>query len=669
MLTAMTATAPVNQGELDSPAESVISRRQMNLVFVTVLIAMLLSALDQTIVATALPTIVGDLGGGHLSWVVSAYLLADTISTVLAGRLSDQFGRKAILQVSAAIFVIASAACGFAHSMIWLISWRGIQGLGAGGLAVAASAVIADVIPVRDRARYQGALGAVFGVALVLGPLLGGFFTGHLSWRWVFLVNLPLGALVMAMTARTIPSIPRGGKSNIDYAGIGFVSAGAAALVLALSWGGTDYAWDSTTVIGLFIGAAIALVCFVLVESRAAEPILPLRLFRSPIFSVCVILAFIVGFTMLGALTFLPTYSQYVKGISPTASGVRTLPLVVGLLATSMLAGSVVSKTGRYKMFPVVGSLLMALGLWMLSRLTPDTGYWTLALDMLVFGAGVGSSMQILTTIVQSTSDFGDLGVATAGVGFLRTLGSSFGTAIFGTIFTSALSARLAAAVVASHGVPPSAVTSPEALHHYPTAQITPILNAYSHALHVLFLAAVPVALVATLTALFLKRTPLRGTAQAGATDVGDGFGVPVGPDRVAQLEQAISRIIRSAGPDDRLAIARQTGTQLDAASAWAVGIVAGRTALGLDTDLRSISRRYQVPAAVLRPAFDAAGVAGWLSTTDDQLAVTEAGRTELNQLAAGARAWLTDKLADWHAEDDPAFTAALRHIALELVA
>jgi EmrB/QacA subfamily drug resistance transporter len=664
----MTATGAIEQSDLSRSDAGVVSRRQMNLVFVTVLIAMLLSALDQTIVATALPTIVGDLGGGHLSWVVSAYLLADTISTVLAGRLSDQFGRKTILQVSAGIFIIASAMCGFAHSMTWLIAWRGIQGLGAGGLAVASSAVIADVIPVRDRARYQGALGAVFGVALVLGPLLGGFFTGHLSWRWVFLVNLPLGALVMALAARTIPTIPRGERTSIDYAGIAFVSAGAAALTLALSWGGTDYPWDSTTVIGLFIGAAVALAGFVMVEAHAAEPILALRLFRSPVFSVCVMLAFIVGFTMLGALTFLPIYSQYVKGISPTASGLRTLPLVVGLLATSMLAGSVVSKTGRYKVFPIVGSLLMALGLWMLSRLTPDTGYWTLALDMVVFGAGVGSSMQVLTTIVQSTSDFRDLGVATAGIGFLRTLGSSFGTAIFGTIFAAALASRLEAAVAASPGVPATAVTSPGALHRYPTAQITPILDAYSHALHVLFLAAVPVAIVAALTALFLKRIPLRATAQAGATDVGDGFGLPVGPDRVTQLEQAISRIIRSAGPEDRIAIARRSGTQLDAASSWAVGVVAGRTAYGLDTDLRSIARRYQVPAPVLRQAFDAACGAGWLSATDERLTVTDAGRAELEQLAAGARSWLTDKLADWHAEDDPAFKEALRRIAREVV-
>src|SRR5580698_3385053 len=455
MLTAMTATAPVNQGELDSPAESVISRRQMNLVFVTVLIAMLLSALDQTIVATALPTIVGDLGGGHLSWVVSAYLLTDTISTVLAGRLSDQFGRKTILQISAAVFIVASAMCGFAHSMTWLITWRGIQGLGAGGLGVTASAVIADVIPLRDRAKYQGALGSVFGVALVLGPLLGGFFTDHLSWRWVFLINLPIGLIVMALAARTIPKISHDSRPTIDYSGIAFVSLGAAAVTLALSWGGSSYGWGSPTIIGLFAGSVIAFAIFVLVERRAAEPMLPLHLFRNPVFSVTVVLALIVGFAMLGALTFLPTYSQYVKGISPTASGVRTLPLVAGLLGTSMLAGNVVAKTGRYKIFPIVGSLVMAVGLYLFSRLGVETHYWVLAVDMLVFGAGIGLSMQVLTIIVQNTVDFTDLGVATSGVSFFRTLGSSFGTAIFGTIFTTTLTPVLTRALIHSPDVNP----------------------------------------------------------------------------------------------------------------------------------------------------------------------------------------------------------------------
>src|SRR4051812_19922476 len=269
----------------------------MNLIFGTVVLAMLLSALDQTIVSTALPTIVGDLGGAeHLSWVVSSYLLADTIATVLAGKFGDLFGRKLVLQVSAGVFVLASAACGLAGGMTWLIAWRAVQGLGAGGLAVTATALIADVIPLRERGKYQGALGAVFGVTTVLGPLLGGLLTDHLSWRWTFYINLPVGVAVIVLAAFTMPSLKRGGHPDIDYLGIVFVSLGAAGLTLALSWGGTQYAWGSLTIVGMIIGSLVALVIFVLVERRAAEPILPLRLFSSSVFSVCGVLAFIVGF-------------------------------------------------------------------------------------------------------------------------------------------------------------------------------------------------------------------------------------------------------------------------------------------------------------------------------------------------------------------------------------
>src|SRR4051794_7179574 len=411
-------------------APEAVDRRTMRLVFATVALGMLLAALDQTIVSTALPSIVGDLGGaGHLSWVVSAYLLADTIATVLAGKFGDQFGRKLLFQASAAAFVVASAFCGLAPNLGWLIGGRAVQGFAAGFLMVTAMAVIADVIPLHERGKYQGALGAVFAVTTVAGPLLGGLFTDHLSWRWAFYVNVPIGIAVIVLAAFTMPSIRRGTKPVIDYLGIVFVSLGAASLTLALSWGGTEYDWGSATIIGLVVGSVLSLGVFVLVERRASDPVLPLRLFSSSVFVVCVGLAFIVGFAMLGSMTFLPTYLQYVKGSSATESGLQTLPLVVGLLSTSILSGNVVGKTGRYKIFPVVGSLVMALGMLLLSFVQADTPYWQLAAGMLVLGLGIGMSMQVLTIVVQSTVRYEDLGVGTSGVTFFRTLGSSFGAA------------------------------------------------------------------------------------------------------------------------------------------------------------------------------------------------------------------------------------------------
>jgi EmrB/QacA subfamily drug resistance transporter len=653
-----------------SPAqEPMLDRRRMNLVFITVLGGILLAALDQTIVSTALPTIVGDLGGAdHLSWVVSAYLLTDTIATVLAGKFGDLFGRKLVFQISAGSFVVASAACGLAQSMPWLIAARAVQGFGAGGLLVTATAVIGDVIPLRERGKYQGALGAVFGVTTVLGPLLGGLFTDHLSWRWAFYVNLPIGIGVVILAAATMPHIEGVIRPVIDYLGVVFVSVGAGSLTLAVSWGGTQYAWDSPMIIGLFVVSAVSLGLFVFAESRAADPILPLRLFRSSVFTISVVLAFIVGFAMLGAMTFLPTFLQYVDGVSATQSGLQTLPLVGGLLVTSVASGTIIGRTGRYRWFPIIGTLLMAIGLWLLSRMDASTPFGQRAFYMLVLGCGIGLSMQVLTIIVQNTAAYRDLGVATSGVTFFRTLGSSFGASIFGTVYANVLSNHLPAAYAASPGVDPALTTTPEGLHSYPPEQITAIVDAYAHAIHVVFLSAAPVALAAFALAWFLKEVPLRGSTRAGAADVGDGFGMPEQSDRVPRLELAIGRLTSKATSDDLVSLWRESGSRLAVADAWCLGQVHVRAEFDVPPTLESIAHRVDVPQEVLAPAFAAAMRRGYLVDHDNVLALTDTGRQAIAEIVSAWRAWLARELSDWGAEDDALLDEALDNISRRLL-
>jgi EmrB/QacA subfamily drug resistance transporter len=644
------APRPGGAAPAAEPGDSGLSQRRITVVFVTILLGILLSALDQTIVSTALPTIVGDLGGsGHQSWVATSYILTETIATVLAGKLGDLFGRKTVFAASTVIFVVFSGLCGIAGSMTTLIVWRALQGIGAGGLTVTATALIGDLIPLRQRGKYQGALGAVFGVTTVVGPLLGGVFTDDLSWRWAFYVNLPIGILVIILTLRNIPSSVRAVvRPVIDYLGIAFVTVGAGGLVLATSLGGSSYAWTSPVIIGLYAVALVAVAVFIRVELRAKDPMLPMRLFRGPVFSVTMILAFVVGFAMLGAITFLPTYLQYVQGVSATSSGLRTLPMVIGLLITSIAAGTIVGRTGRYKIFPVSGTLLMAIGLFLLSRLGVGTGFWTVSASMFVLGFGIGLSMQVLTIIVQNTARYADLGVATSAVTFFRTLGSSFGTAVFGALYSNALDSRLAPAVAASTGIPSTATSTPEALHAYPTAKIAKILEAYSGALHVVFLYAVPVAGAAFVVSLFLKEVPLRGMARGSAPDLGDGFGMPGSADPQRRLETAVGRLLRRSGRAELPGVRDGAGSTLGVADGWCVAQVRVRRQLGLPSSVDAIAGRVRVPAEVLRPAFNGAVNAGYLTGPLDvpgNLDLTPVGAAESDKVVAAVRAWIVERL------------------------
>jgi EmrB/QacA subfamily drug resistance transporter len=627
------------------PSGTLITPQRRTFIFVAIVLGMLLAALDQTIVATALPTIVADLGdAGRQSWVVTSYLLASTIVTALVGKFGDLFGRKRVFEVAVLFFVAGSVLCGLAQSMTMLVGSRALQGIGGGAITVTASALIGEVVPLRERGRYQGILGAVFGVTTVVGPLLGGYFTDYLTWRWAFWINVPVSVVVICVAAAAIPALAAEAKPVIDYAGIVFIGLSATGLTLATSWGGTVYPWGSATIIGLFAGAAVALGVFVWVENHSRQPILPIRLFGSPVFTVCCVLSFVVGFAMLGAMTFLPTFMQYVNGVSATTSGLRTLPMVVGMLVTSTGSGSVVGRTGRYKIFPVVGTALMTIAFVLMSRMDGSTSALVQSVYLLILGAGIGLSMQVLVLIVQNTSNFDDLGVATSGVSFFRTIGSSFGAAIFGSLFVNFLNSRLASALAAT-GASRDAVSSPGALHRQPPAVAAPIVHAYAESLSQVFLCAAPVAAVGFVLALFLKEVPLRDIHNS-AVDLGDGFGMPTTdtPDRL--LENAIARLLRGE-PGVRLrSIAMRPDCRLDVAGLWAVLRVNRYDQFFGTARLTDMGENLQLPFEVLEPTFTRLVAAGYVVRDGDRLWLTPAGTQQVDYVYALLLEWITDKLS-----------------------
>ncbi|WIV55061.1 MDR family MFS transporter [Amycolatopsis nalaikhensis] len=660
----MTATAEVAQ----EPAPAALSRGRVNAVFGAVLLGMLLAALDQTIVGTALPTIVGDLGGaGHLSWVVTSYLLAETIMTVVVGKLGDLFGRKLMFQLSVIVFGVGSFCAGFADSMVWLIVWRAVQGLGGGGLMVTSTALIADVVPLRERGKYQGVLGSVFGVVTVAGPMLGGFFVDHLSWRWAFYVNIPLVVVVLVVASSAMPNARAVVKPVIDYLGILLIGLAATGLTLVTSWGGTQYAWGSPVIIGMAIGSVVLLAAFVLVESRAKEPMLPMRLFRNPVFTVGGIMSFVVGFAMLGALSYLPTYMQYVQGTSATTSGVRLLPMVLALLVASIAAGNAVSRTGRYKIFPLVGAAGMTIGLYLLSRLDTDTGFWEASAYMAVLGLGIGLGMQVLTIAVQNTVDYADLGVATSGVTFLRSIGSSFGAAIFGTVYANQLTPKLAALPVPP-GVDPRALQVPTALHALPESVSAPVIKVYSDSLHVVFLAAAPVGLLAFALAFFLKEVPLRDTARAAAPDLGDGFAMPEARTDDRELERAVATLFFRERRKVAPAIVARAGSDLDEGGIWCLLQVHLRERRGEPATLKAIGAHFGVPAPVLEPAFNRLELTGYLRYTGGRWELTPSGHEEFAKVVRAWHDWLAERLGDWGTGSRAELDAAIGRVAARLL-
>lgn len=502
----------------DSPAAP-LSKRELYTVFGALMLGMFLSALDGTIVSTALPTIVGELhGANHLSWVVVAYLLASTVSTPLWGKLGDLYGRKKLYQASIAIFLLGSILCGVSNSMLMLILSRALQGLGGGGLMVLAQAVIGDLVPPRDRGRYSGLFGATFGASTVLGPLIGGVIVDHLSWRWVFFVNIPLGLIAFVVTGLALPDSSRRQQHSMDYLGAFLLTVCASSIIVVTSLGGHTFAWSSAPTYLLGALSLATGIWFYAVESRASEPILSPRIMKNRVVSSASAIGFVTGFSMYGAMTFLPFLFQTVYGVSPTMSGLRLLPLMIGLFATSMFAGQLLARGWRYNLFPRVGTAVMTVGLALLGTITATTSGAMIALYMVVLGIGLGAVMQILVVAVQNAVEMRDLGSSTAAANFFRSLGGSFGTAIFGAVYSNILPNRLSHHIAETgHAVtlPPADRWTPEVLMHLPPTSLHIILSSIAETIQTVFRYTLPFGVLAFILSLTLPHVTLRGHAAA----------------------------------------------------------------------------------------------------------------------------------------------------------
>ncbi|MGR3722612.1 MDR family MFS transporter [Abyssibius alkaniclasticus] len=469
---------------------------------------LLLAALDQTIVSTALPTIVAELGGlNHLSWVVTAYLLTSTVTAPLYGKLGDLYGRKLMMQISVIIFLLGSALCALAESMTFLIAARGLQGVGGGGLFVLALTVVGDVVPARERGKVQGIFGGVFGISSVAGPLMGGFFVDALSWHWIFLINLPIGIVALVIFAVAFKARGTRTRHEIDYSGAVLLTGALSALVLFTSLGGRSFAWDSLIIIGLILFSIIATLGFIRVESRASEPILPLGLFRHRTFAVFVILGFIVGVAMLGAITFLPLYLQVAKGVSPTASGLQMIPMTFGILLGSITSGQIMSRTGHYKMLPIVGAVFMFAGMLLLARLDANSTAAMVGLSMAVLGIGLGPMMSVSTTATQNALPREMMGVATAGLTLFRQVGGSIGVALFGAVFSIRLAVGMGNALPA--GVSADSLRG-DMVASLPDPVRVVVLEAFTNALAPIFLLGAAVSVVGFIVAFSIREVPLR---------------------------------------------------------------------------------------------------------------------------------------------------------------
>ena len=503
------------------------TRREVLVILPGLLLAIMLAMLDQLVVSTALPRIVGDLGGvAHLSWVVTAYVLATTVTTPLYGKLGDMYGRKRWLMIAIVVFLAGSALAGLSHSMGQLIAFRALQGLGAGGLLTGAIATIGDLVSPRERGQYMGYMMGAMTLAMVAGPLAGGYITDNLSWRWIFYINMPVGGLALLYLAATMHLPRRRVEHKVDYLGAAVLGVAATAIILMTTWGGTQYAWGSAPIIGLLVLGVAATAAFIWIESRAAEPILPLHVFRNRNFSVASGMSFLLGLAMLGALTFIPLYQQTVQGLSATGSGLMLIPMMLGSTVTALIAGQVTTRTGRYKALPIVGAAVMAAGFVLLTQLGVGTTRLTTGLFFVVLGTGMGFLMQITTLVVQNSVELGDMGVASSSRAFFQQIGGSIGVAAFGAIFARRLTGSMRALLPGAHlTTSGSGQFDPATVNRLPLPVRHDVFAAITHAVTGVFWWAAPSAALVFLLAWFIKEVPLRGRTETA--------GQPAAPELV----------------------------------------------------------------------------------------------------------------------------------------
>ncbi len=650
-----------------------LSQRRTLIIIGALLLGMLLAALDQTIVATALPTIAGDLHGlSHISWVVTAYLLASTVSTPLWGKLGDLYGRKTFFEASIVIFLAGSALAGLSHSMLQLIAFRAIQGIGGGGLLTGAQTIVADVVPARQRGRYQGLFGSVFGVTSVLGPLIGGFFVDNLSWRWVFYVNLPIGVVALAVVAAVLPGRLRRAQHRIDYLGTVLLAGAATSLVLLTSLGGVNYAWSSAPIFIMGAAAVVLGAAFVWAESRAAEPVIPLHLFRNRVFSASSAVGFVVGFAMFGSIAYLPQYMQIVKGVSPTASGLRLLPLMAGLLATSITSGRLVTRWGRYRVFPIVGTAVMTLGLYLLSHLGVTTSVWLSSLYMLVLGAGIGLSLQVLVVAVQNAVSYTDLGAATGGATFFRSIGGSFGTAIFGAVFANVLAGNLAASLHGlrlPHGLTAASGASPAVLARLPAAVHLGYITGYATSLQTVFLVGVPFGALAFALSWTLRDVPLRTTvSQPDPASTLAPTAMPTTRTSDQEMERALTKLLsRDRRREVYQHIAADAGVKAEPRVAWLLLRVGEHPGWGR----HHLARHLLMTDADLERRLGELVTSGYARALPEDpgepVPLTEAGQRAFESLYRVRHDRIARLAADWDPEQHPHLVALLTRLTHQL--